>query len=153
TAQAAHRDRDGRRLVPRLPSGRCPPMRPSTLAFALALAFSSVGASAAQPARKAPPPKPAPAPSPSPSPSPSYAAIPVPVVDAAATQAYIQPGSAGGVHRGATVTLGKQDYVVVQATSSYAVIDVAVPPIDKEPPREQDKGSATVVSEDAAEAR
>jgi hypothetical protein len=92
---------------------------------------------AAQP-RKPKPKPPAPAPAPAANP-----AIPITVVEIAGTQAYIQPGSSGGLRRNAKVIINRKEYVVVQTTASYAVIDVGTTPV-----REQDTGRAVVGSGD-----
>jgi hypothetical protein len=70
--------------------------------------------------------------------------VAVTVTEVAGTQAYLQPGQAGGVRRGSKVTLGGHEYRVIQATSSFAVVDVGV-----QHPRERDAGQATIVPEDA----
>lgn len=69
--------------------------------------------------------------------------IPVTVVEVAATQAYLQPGASGGVHRGSKVTIGHKQYTVLQTTAAYAVVDFG-----RESLREQEKGTATVVTEE-----
>ena len=74
--------------------------------------------------------------------------IAVTVVEVAGTQAYLQPGAQGGVRRGAKITLNHQEYTVVQATDSFAAIVVG-----ENPPREQDKGQATPLGEQATEVR
>ncbi|HEX7672477.1 MAG TPA: hypothetical protein VF395_22945, partial [Polyangiaceae bacterium] len=74
--------------------------------------------------------------------------IPVTVVEVAGTQAYLQPGANGGVRRGAKVILGRKEYVVVQATDSFAAIALG-----EDPPREGDKGQATAQGEQSTKAR
>jgi hypothetical protein len=66
--------------------------------------------------------------------------IDVTVIQLAGTQAYLRPGSRGGVLRGAKVAINHKEYAVVQTTDSFAVIDVG-----NEPPHEQDRGRASVV--------
>ncbi|HVU03270.1 MAG TPA: hypothetical protein VHE30_16030 [Polyangiaceae bacterium] len=72
--------------------------------------------------------------------TPSTKQVNVTVVEIAGGQAYLQPGTQGGVHRGATVTFNRHDYVVVQATDSFAAILVGDRPL-----REHDRGTATTV--------
>jgi hypothetical protein len=77
-----------------------------------------------------------------PAPDPS-GTIPVTVVELAGTEAYLQPGASGGVHRGAKITIGGKHYTVTQTTESYAVIDVT-----KTPPKEQETGFSSMVAEE-----
>jgi hypothetical protein len=65
-------------------------------------------------------------------------AIEVTVVEVAGGQAYLSPGSAEGVQRGAVVTLGGKEYKVVQTTDSFAAIIVSDDGL-----RAKDKGIAT----------
>ncbi len=109
----------------------------------LALGWLAVAA----PAAGKPKPKPRPPPTtaqPQPQPQAARTSIDVAVVQVAGTQAYVQPGESGGVHRGAKVTINGREYPVVQATASFAVIEVG-----DQPPHEQDKGRSTVVGEEA----
>jgi hypothetical protein len=64
-------------------------------------------------------------------------------VEIAGSRAYLQPGAQGSVRRNAIVTLKNKDYRVVQASDSYAVIDLG-----DEPVHEKDKGRATIVAEE-----
>jgi hypothetical protein len=70
--------------------------------------------------------------------------IEVTVIQVAGTQAYLRPGTGGGVRRRAIAVINHRQYSVVQATTSFAVIEVG-----NDPPREQDKGQATVVGAEA----
>ncbi len=123
----------------------------------LVLAVSLVATTAAA-QRKPPKPKPAPAPVPAPSgPAPLPAPAPPPrgatsidvvVVEVAGRTAYVRPGSAGGVHRGAKVTIGRKEYPVLQSTSSFALVFLG-----DEIVHEQDKGQSTIVSEEGEKAK
>jgi hypothetical protein len=68
--------------------------------------------------------------------------VEVVVVQVAGKDVYLQPGANGGVRRGARVVIGQREYTVVQASDSFAVIEAG----DAQPPHEQDKGQASVVS-------
>ena len=126
----------------------------------LALAVSLVAATAgAQPKRKPkpkPPPTPVPSvtpagPAPVPPPTPPKAgatSVDVVVVEVAGRVAYLKPGAAGGVRRGAKVTIDRKEFSVVQSTSSFAIVFT-----DDEPLREQQKGQATIVSEENEKAK
>jgi hypothetical protein len=63
-------------------------------------------------------------------------------VEVAGSRVYIRPGATAGVHRNATASIRGKEYAVVESTDSYAVIAAG-----DDPPREQDKGWATVVAE------
>ncbi len=52
------------------------------------------------------------------------ATIEVTVVQVAAAQAFLQPGAAAGVRRNARVVINRREFAVVQASDSFAVIDV-----------------------------
>jgi hypothetical protein len=80
------------------------------------------------------------------SPSPASGAIDVTVVEVAGTHAYLQPGARGGVRRGAKVSIGGKSFVVVDATDSYAVVDLG-----KETVHEQDRGKTSLEPEEAAQ--
>jgi hypothetical protein len=116
--------------------------------------------SAARP--RAPKPKATPAPTPAPSPSPALApalaptptpspaqahpsadSIEVTVVQVAGKEAYLQPGTTGGVRRGAKVLINSKEYVVVQVTDSFAVVDAG-----NDPPHELDTGRAQALRAD-----
>jgi|GEM_PF-1177832 len=64
--------------------------------------------------------------------------IQVTVVEVAGRQAYLKPGAAGGVTRGAVVSIDRREYPVAQATDSFAMIVVGDDPI-----HEHDTGRAT----------
>ncbi len=103
------------------------------LRVGLAVLCVVAGADAAKPKPKAaPPPKPVPAPAPPSAPS---GLIAVAVVETAGTRAYLQPGGAAGVRRSAIVTLRGKKYPVIDASDSFAVVDMG-----DEPLHEQDKG-------------
>jgi len=70
----------------------------------------------------------------------SPTSIEVQVVQVAGTQAYLQPGASGGIHRGARVMISHKQYPVVETTDSYAAIEVG-----KDPPAELDRGQASIV--------
>lgn len=111
------------------------------LAIALCLA---TGTADAQGRKRRPKPRPRPQHTqPAPAPPSEPTSIPVSVVEIAGTQAYVKPGSSGGVLRGAKVTLHKKEYAVVQTTASYALIDTG-----KDVVREGDKGEASIVTEE-----
>jgi hypothetical protein len=63
-------------------------------------------------------------------------------VEVAGSRVYVRPGATAGVRRNATASIRGRDYTVVESSDSYAVIDAG-----SDPPREQDKGWATVVAE------
>jgi hypothetical protein len=69
--------------------------------------------------------------------------VEVTVVETAGTKAYVKPGGTAGVHRGSLVNVRGKDYTVVEASDSFAVIEIG-----DEPLHEQDKGRATVVAEE-----
>lgn len=69
--------------------------------------------------------------------------VDVTVTEIAGGQAYLKPGTAGGVLRGAKVSLRGKPFTVVQATSTFAVIDIAEDAV-----RENDRGQAVVVNEE-----
>lgn len=76
-----------------------------------------------------------------PSPSNALAAsIAVTVVETAGTRAYVQPGATAGVHRGATVTVQGKEYAVIDASDSFAVVEMG-----DEPLHEHEKGRANRV--------
>ncbi|HEY8076072.1 MAG TPA: hypothetical protein VIF62_18225 [Labilithrix sp.] len=110
-------------------------MRRLTLVGILATAMLVAAPAAAQRARKPPPPPPS-------------DSIEVAVVDVAGSQAFLKPGAAGGVHRGAIVRLHGKEFTVVQTTSTYAVIDIGDLRL-----REDEKGRATIVAEEEAKPR
>jgi hypothetical protein len=85
-------------------------------------------------------PTPARAPTPTPAPEPG-SSIEVTVVQVAGKEAYLQPGAMGGLRRGARVSLNNKEYVVVQTSDSFAVVDAG-----KDPPHELDKGRAQVTA-------
>lgn len=70
------------------------------------------------------------------------------VVEVAGTQAFVQPGATGGVHRGAAVTVHGHTFAIADATGSYAVIDLGDARL-----QEGDLGRASVVVDAAATAR
>jgi hypothetical protein len=84
---------------------------------------------------------------PQPNPSPAIAAasnvgprsIAVTVIELAGTRAYVQPGGAAGIRRGAVVTVAGKEYPVIDSSDSFAVIEIGA-----EPPREQEKGWARI---------
>ncbi len=120
-----------------------------------ALALAGVLALAA-PARARPPKKPKPTPVSAPtSARPADATSPatktptrpagpteVVVVQVAGGRAFLKPGATAGIFRGAHVTLGGKDFIVVQSSDSFAVIDVGEATV-----REDEKGKATLVDE------
>ena len=125
--------------------------RRQTAVICLAVALSHVATTfAAQPkAKPRPAPKPpTPAAPTAPTAPPSTTSIEVTVIQLAGTQAYVQPGASGGVHRGARVVVNHKEYPVVQTTDSFAVIEVG-----SEPPHEQDKGQASVVGAEEQKAK
>jgi hypothetical protein len=71
----------------------------------------------------------------------------VTVVETAGTRAYVQPGATAGVRRHSTLTVRGKDYAVVDASDSYAVVEMG-----GEPLHEQEKGSATVVVQEEEKA-
>lgn len=115
---------------------------------ALAVLCTAAPAQAQARGRPRPPPRPAPA-------SPTSGAAPPPVatigaktvevsvVETAGTKAYVKPGGTAGVHRSSKVTIRGRDYPVIEASDSFAVIEVGDDSL-----REQDKGRATVVPEE-----
>lgn len=70
--------------------------------------------------------------------------VDVTVIEVAGSQAYLKPGAAAGVRRGAQVTIDRRSFVVTEATASYAVVDAGERPL-----REHDRGVAVAVSEDS----
>ena len=68
--------------------------------------------------------------------------IVVTVVEVAGAQAYLAPGTLGGVFRGAKISINRHNYTVVQASDLFATILIG-----DDPPREQDKGQATPTDE------
>lgn len=91
-----------------------------------------------------------PAPTQTPTPAPTTMgpkAVNVTVVETAGTRAYVQPGAAGGVRRNATITIRGKDYAVVDASDSYAVVEM-----NGDTLHEQDKGRATVIAEEEQKA-
>jgi hypothetical protein len=68
----------------------------------------------------------------------------VTVVEVAGTRVYVRPGAKEGVHRNTKIVLRGKEYPVIEATDSFAVVDVG-----SERFREQEKGRATRVSNDA----
>ncbi|MDP9148570.1 MAG: hypothetical protein M3O36_01305 [Myxococcota bacterium] len=76
------------------------------------------------------------------------ATIEVTVVQVAAAQAFLQPGAAAGVRRNARVVINRREFAVVQASDSFAVIDVGA-----DPPHEQDKGVASIVGVEEEKAK
>ena len=90
--------------------------------------------------------KPRPATKPAPAPAPTVPTAPksvaVTVVETAGTRVYLQPGATAGIHRGSMVKLKGKEYPVVEASDSYAVVDVG----SDEGPRDQERGRATVVA-------
>lgn len=73
--------------------------------------------------------------------------VDVVVTEVAGTHAYLKPGAGAGVRRGSKVTIGQREYVVTNATTSFATVDLG-----DDPPREGEKGRATVVDEAEVEA-
>jgi len=117
---------------------------------ALCLLTTTLGAA---PARGKPKPKPkprpppeAPASTPAPTRPAARSSIDVTVHEVAGTQAYLEPGTSGGVLRGAKVVINRREYTVTQTTASFAVIE-----IDKDLVREHDKGQASVVVREEGE--
>lgn len=123
--------------------------RAARLVIALcALATPASAQRKPKPAKPKPPPPTAPPHTPAPAPTPPPRAhaptrVTVSVTEVAGSHAYLQPGSSGGVRRTAKVVIRNKEYVVTDATASWAVIDVG-----KDPPHENDKGQATIVSEE-----
>ena len=117
-AQAPHGDR--RRVLHVVPPRGGAAMRRALgmawLAGALSLVASTADARARRPAPPAAPPEPKPA-------APATS-VEVTVVDVAGTKAYLQPGAQGSVRRNATVQLKGKEYRVLQASASYAVIEI-----------------------------
>jgi hypothetical protein len=115
---------------------------------AIALLAGSASAQGKKP--KKPAPKPAPTEPAKPKPgaaAPSVdttkpRAVEVTVAEVAGGQAFVQPGSKAGIHRGSTVLLGGKEYKVLQSSESFAVVDVGEDAV-----REKEKGHATVVAE------
>jgi hypothetical protein len=124
----------------------------------LALVAHAPDAHAAKPKGK-PPKKPPPAAPESPPAAPGTEApaapnAPVPgqsvdvtLVEIAGSRGFVQPGATAGIHRNAIVVLRGKEYPVVEASDSFAVIELG-----NEPLREQEKGKATVVADDARKA-
>jgi hypothetical protein len=69
--------------------------------------------------------------------------IEVTVTEIAGGRAYLQPGTQGGVRRTATVQIRGKEYRVVEATESFAVIEVA-----DESVKEKEKGRASIVEDE-----
>jgi hypothetical protein len=115
----------------------------------LAVLCTVVGADAAKPKPKAAPqPKPAPTPTtPSASPSAPSGLIAVTVVETAGTRAYVQPGSSAGVRRSAIVTVRGREYPVIDASDSFAVVDMG-----DERLHEQDSGWVKPVAQEEQKA-
>lgn len=104
------------------------------------LLLAALGTSAALTAGSAsaaPPKKPAPKPV-------DLDKVEVTVVEVAGTHAYVKPGSKAGVRRGSHVFLGNREFIVGNSTTHYAIIDLG-----DDPPREGEKGEATVIEEAA----
>jgi hypothetical protein len=70
--------------------------------------------------------------------------IAVTVVEVAGARAYLKPGAGAHIRRGAKVLINRKEYVVVQTTDLHSVIEIG-----EDPPREQDKGQASLVAEEA----
>lgn len=73
--------------------------------------------------------------------------VDVTVVEVAGTHAYIRPGAKAGIRRGSHVFLGNREFIVGNSTTHYAIIDLG-----DDPPREGEKGTATIVQEAEVEA-
>lgn len=139
-------------MIPRLPRLARAAVGPLAGLALLSMALSADGA---RPKPKAhPPAKPATAPATAPvsAPAPPTSSAPsgriaVAVVETAGTRAYVQPGGAAGIHRSAIVTIRGRDYPVVDASDSYAVVEMG-----DEPLHEQEKGLATAVAQDEQKA-
>jgi hypothetical protein len=100
-------------------------------------------------AADAKPPKPKPQPPQKPAPTApaepvSPKSIAVTVVETAGTRAYVQPGATAGIRRNATIVIRGKEFTVIEASDSYAVVDTG-----DEQLREQEKGRATLVAEQA----
>ena len=119
--------------------------RRRSVAAVLALLCAALGT--ADPAHAARPTAAKPAPAPARAPAPG-GSIDVIVVQVAGKEAYLQPGATGGVRRGARVFINNKEYIVVQTTDSFAVVDAG-----NDPPHEQDKGRAQVVREAEEQAK
>jgi hypothetical protein len=68
----------------------------------------------------------------------------VTVIEVAGARAYVQPGANAGIHRGATVALRGKEYPVIETSDSFAVIQVGSDAV-----REQERGKATLVSDES----
>lgn len=119
------------------------------LAFATALALP--GAAQAAPPKRAPRGRPTqatdlparPAPTTPEAATANANTVDVTVIEVAGGRAYVRPGAAAGVRRGATIKLASgRELTVVSATSTYAVAEVG-----DAAPREDETGRATVVPE------
>jgi hypothetical protein len=113
-------------------------------ALACLLAAGLFAATLAAEGKPAKPKSKPPAPS-KPGPAPVEAAAPtgiaVTVVEVAGNRVYVQPGTTGGVQRGASISIRGKEYPVVEASDSYAVLEVG-----DEALHEQDKGRAAQVA-------
>jgi hypothetical protein len=92
--------------------------------------------------------KPKPNPQQKPPPATSNATTPsgliaVAVIETAGSRAYVQPGVSAGVRRSAIVTFRGKEYPVIDASDSFAVVDMG-----DEPLHEQDRGWASPVAQE-----
>jgi hypothetical protein len=131
--------------------------RPALVALVAFVAFGALAGAIPRDARAKPKPRKPPlspaAPSPPPEAAPGRAPTPpatepksveVTVVELAGSRAFLQPGAAAGIHRGSSVLLHGKTFPVVDASDSFAVIYAK-----DDPPREQEKGRATLVPQEA----
>jgi hypothetical protein len=114
-------------------------MRPRTsgLLYGVACLCTSLDANAARPKGN---PRPQQNPSHAPASNAPPGSILVTVVETAGSRTYVRPGSTGGVHPGAVVSILGRTFPVIDSSDSFAVIDSG-----DSPPRDQDQGWATVV--------
>jgi hypothetical protein len=70
--------------------------------------------------------------------------VEVTVVELAGARAYVQPGGAAGVHRGTPVLINQKEHPVIEASDSYAVIEVGDKPL-----HERERGRAILVADES----
>jgi hypothetical protein len=107
----------------------------------VALLCTTTGADAAK-GKPKPNPQQKPPPATSPATSPS-GLVAVAVVETAGSRAYVQPGASAGVRRSAIVTISGKEYPVIDASDSFAVVDMG-----DEPLHEQDRGWANPLAQE-----
>jgi hypothetical protein len=121
---------------------RPPRLVPATTGLLVGAAFlcTTLAANAARPNTKA---RPQQKPSPAPPSTLGLPAVPiaVTVVETAGTRAYVQPGSTAGIHQGATITILRKEYPVIDSSDSFAVIEIGDDLL-----REHEKGWVSMVA-------